>query len=507
MNSTRIIQDDPFDLLHFLVGKQLDSLRRILVVAIFSLLNCSSAHADDRLTSCRVEGFAQQVQCGQLQRPLNPDQPLGKQITLHFIVLSAKDNNAASEPIFLLAGGPGQSAINVASWMQILFEKLQRGHDLVFVDQRGTGSSAPLLCPENNDLAGIGDVNFVQQQILKCKTQLEKLPYGDLRFFTTSIAMQDLDAVRDSLHYSRINLIGISYGTRAALDYQRQFPQHVRRSILDGVVQPDDMLAEDDLQKSLASLFNACALDHRCQQAYPSLPQDWKKLLASLPQQTQLTHPRLGSQINATVRREDVLAWVSQVLYSPVSSAGLPGAIEQAVKGNFNSLLALSGAGNLTNPGSIAYGMHFSVMCAEENEHMQQHPKPAADNDFGDLHNQLYLNVCKVWPHGQVPKDFYRVAASTTPVLLLSGGLDPVTPPWHAQKVAQALGSKARHIVLNNSGHGMLQQSCLADVATQFINAKTDLSAQQVDASCVKQIPRPSVWIAPHPPLLTELHP
>jgi pimeloyl-ACP methyl ester carboxylesterase len=474
----------------------------------FCALSASSAQAGDLLHSCRVEGFAQQVQCGQLKRPLNSDDPAGKQIDLHFIVLPAQDKNKAPDPIFLLAGGPGQSAISVASWMQALFGKLQRRHDLVFVDQRGTGKSAPLSCPDSSDLNGIGQPDYEVQEILKCKTQLEKLPHGDLRWYTTSIAMKDLDAVRAALNYAQLDLIGISYGTRAALEYVRQFPSHVHRTILDGVVQPEAMLADDDLQKSLNQLFSDCAKDKRCQKAYPTLQQDWKKLLASMPQKTQLTHPRLGTTQSLTITRDDVLSWVTKVIYTPVNSAGLPNAILQANLGNFNPLLALSGAGGLPNPGAISFGMHFSVVCSEEYEGMlKEATPPIASNDFGDLHKQMYLKVCKNWPRSKVPQDFYTTPVSTTPILLLSGGIDPVTPPWHAAQVAKALGAKTRHIVLDNSGHGMLTQTCLSEVATNFINAKTEQEALNVDTSCVKQIPRPSVWIAPSATSTNEVQP
>ncbi len=469
------------------------------VLGLLLLIHSFCAVAGELLAPCRVDGFAQQVQCGQLERPLNPDEPRGKQITIHFIVLTALDKNKAPDPVFLLAGGPGQSAINVASWIQVVFEKLQRRHDLVFVDQRGTGKSAPLECPDENDFGGIGVADYDVRQMLKCRVQLEKLPYGDLRFYTTSIAMQDLDAVRAALHYARINLVGVSYGTRAAQEYQRQFPDRVKRSVLDGVVQPDQMLDDNDLQKALDRLFTDCSDDIRCQTSYPHLQQDWKKLLAGLPKQTQLTHPRLGTPINATIGRDDVLNWVTRVLYSPVSSAGLPHAIEQAGTGNFNPLLALSGAGGLPSPGGIAMGMHYSTVCSEEYERLVQAGVPEADNDFGALHRQQYTRICRDWPRGHVPDGFYATATSLTPVLLLSGGIDPVTPPWHAERIAQALGPKARHIALEHAGHGMLQQTCLTDVATNFINARSDQDAINVDASCVRQIPRPSVWIAPAP--------
>jgi len=469
-------------------------LKSILVCCA---LQCGFALAGDLLNPCRVDGFAQQVQCGEIQRPLSPDEPNGKQIAVHFIVLPARDKNKVPDPVFLLAGGPGQSAINVASWIQVVFEKLQRRHDLVFVDQRGTGKTAPLECPEPADLQGVGDADYGVKHMLQCKVQLEKLPYGDLRFFTTTIAMQDLDAVRAALNYPKINLIGVSYGTRAALEYKRLFPDHVRRAVLDGVVQPDQMLTDDDLQHALNKLFQDCDQEPRCHKAYPALQQDWKNLLAALPQPAVLTHPRLGNSVKAIVTRNDVLTWVSTILYSPVNTSALPHAIEEAGRGNFNPMLTLSGAGSLQNPGSIATGMHFSTVCTEEFDRMTKPGKPQSDNDFGDMHKQEYIKVCQHWPRGTVPPGFYTVPVSVTPVLLLSGGLDPVTPPTHAEKVAAALGPLARQIVLDNSGHGVLQQTCFTDIATKFINAKSDSEAVGVDASCVAQIPRPEVWIAP----------
>ena len=453
--------------------------------------------AADGLDSCRVDGFAQQVRCGQIQRPLNPDQPQGKQIAVHFIVLPAQDKNKAPDPIFLLAGGPGQSAIKVASWIQAVFEKLQRRHDLVFVDQRGTGQSAPLECQDADGLEGIGDADYGIQQMLKCRDRLEKLPWGDLRFYTTSIAMQDLDAVRAVLNYSSIDLIGISYGTRAALEYQRQFPEHVRRSILDGAVQPEQMLTGSDSQKALISLMNDCASEPRCQQAYPTLKHDWNSLLDSLPRPAVLTHPRLGTQIKAVVTRNDVLNWVTSILYSSVNSAGLPHAIEQARQDNFNPLLALSGGGALPNPGSAAMGMHFSSVCSEEYDSLTRNAKQDPIDDFSNLHTHVYLKVCAQWPRGKVPAGFYVTPPSATPVLLLSGGIDPVTPPWHAQQIAARLGPMTRQLVLEHAGHGLLQQTCVTDIATGFINAGTDRQALDIDSSCMTQIPRPSVWIAP----------
>ena len=87
----------------------------------------------------------------------------------------------------------------------------------------------------------------------QCLAQLQKLPYGDLRFFTTTLAMQDVDAVRQALGAERVNLVGASYGTRAALEYQRVFPRAVRRSVIDSVAPPDMVLPASASRRSRRS--------------------------------------------------------------------------------------------------------------------------------------------------------------------------------------------------------------------------------------------------------------
>ena len=266
------------------------------------------------------------------------------------------------------------------------------------------------------------------------------------------------------------------------------------------------MMAEEDVQKSLDSLLRDCQTDVRCKSAYPALAQDWKMLLASLPRQALLTHPRLGKVIKALVTRRDVLSWTSRILYSPVTSAALAPAIEQARAGNFNPLMTLSGAGALANPGSIAMGMHFAVVCSEEYNHSSQTGAPAT-GDFADLHASEYRQVCAQWPKGSVPAGFTQISPSRSPVLLLSGALDPVTPPWHAESVAAALGPLARQVVLAHAGHGVLQQSCVTEVVGNFLNAPSDSLAHGVDITCIRQMPRPSVWLTPVPKTLAEPKP
>ena len=185
---------------------------------------------------CRVEGLPNELQCGVVSRPLDPAQPQGVLIDVHYLVVPAMARNKQPDAVLMLAGGPGQSAIGVAAAMLPRFTRLNYRRDLVFIDQRGTGKSAPLQCDDDSKLplAEALDPEAQARSLERCRVALMALPHGDLRFYTTTIAMQDFEAVRLALGTPQWNLIGASYGTRAALEYQRQFPQRVRRTVLDG---------------------------------------------------------------------------------------------------------------------------------------------------------------------------------------------------------------------------------------------------------------------------------
>ncbi len=234
--------------------------------------------------ACRVAGFSNEVQCGSVQRALNPAQPDGPKIDIHYVVVPAMARNKQPDAVLVLAGGPGQSAIGVAAAMMPRLRRLNNRRDVVFIDQRGTGRSAPLQCPDESSLplAQAMDPEQQLQRLRLCSQDLAKLPYGDLRFFTTTLAMQDFDAVRTQLGVPRWNLIGASYGTRAALDYLRQFPDKVRRTVIDGVAPPDMVLPHSlssDTQAALERVFAACEADTpdptSCAKRFPNLRQEW----------------------------------------------------------------------------------------------------------------------------------------------------------------------------------------------------------------------------------------
>jgi pimeloyl-ACP methyl ester carboxylesterase len=450
------------------------------------------------LKPCRVGGLRNEVLCGHVQRALDPSRPSGTQIDVHYVVVPAMARRKRADPVFLLAGGPGQSAINVAPSTLPLFGRLNNRRDIVFVDQRGTGRSAPLECdvPRHRPLAEQGDAVRQAAELRECRDRLKTLPHGDLRMYTTTLAMQDLDAVRAQLGVDRINLVGVSYGTRAALEYQRQFPQAVRRSVLDGVA-PADMVLQasfsTDSQSVLDALFGACERDAACAKAHPALRAQWAALLKSLPKTVTLAHPLTGRPDSFVLTRGMVLGAVRAPLYVPAVAAALPHAIDEAARGNFEALAGMNSMLVARKGLTPAMGMHFSVVCAEDYPR-RSHSVDVPGGDFGTDFAKLYERVCDDWPRADVPVAFYRIARSAAPTLVLSGGLDPVTPPRHGARVAKALGPKAVHVIVENAGHGVTAIGCVRDVMFRFIEATGDEEALAVDASCVKSIPRPSAF-------------
>lgn len=482
----------------------------------------ASAAAPGTLTACRLRGLPQAARCGLLRRPLDPARPQGVLIDIHYAVVPALARRKADDAVFFFAGGPGQSAIDLAGPLAARYQRLGQRRDLVFVDQRGTGRSAPLKCLDDDERTGLqplaerADEGQRLPRLRACRQALQALPHGDLRFYTTEIAMADVEAVRQALGVPRINAIGGSYGTRAVLSYQRQFPQAVRRAVLDGVAPPDMRLPDSggrDNQAVLDALLAACTAEPACTRRHPQLRAQWATLLASLPRSVVLPHPVSGRLETITLGRDTLLGLVRGPLYQPALAAALPEALAEAAAGRWAPLAALAsqpgGPGGL---GGLATGMHFSVVCAEDlgpNAPAAATTGPAQaaaasgvargapGPGFGDSFAQLYQQACADWPRGTVSPAFYTLPPAPAPTWLLSGGLDPVTPPRHAARVAQALGAQARHIVVPNAGHGVAALGCLREAVMRFITTAADAEALATPADCGAGVPRPLAFVPP----------
>jgi pimeloyl-ACP methyl ester carboxylesterase len=466
----------------------------------FGLFNSQSLQAQTT-TPCRLPGLSNEVQCGSIKRPLESS-VVGNaalDIDVHYVIFPALARRSKSPPLFFLAGGPGQSAIDLAPKLEGFFNRLNQRRDIVFVDQRGTGKSAPLLClqpPSKLSIEHSLQMDTQLEQLAVCKKQWLALPYGKLNAFTTSLAMQDLEAVRRHLGYGVIDLIGGSYGTRAALEFARLFPDSVRRIVIDGVAPADMVLPVSgplDFKAALQRMLALCTTDDACNKRYPKLNQQWDELLKKMPVTTEIKNPATQKKEVVTISSNNLTMMLRQPLYAPSFAAGLPFAISQASAGQFGPLLGLANALSSESNAKLAWGMHFAVVCSEDYPKMSPISEAQVANE--DAMTAMYRNVCKDWPLGKIEPDFYNVKPGSAAVFILSGGADPVTPPRHGDRMAMALGATSRHVVAPNLGHGVMMQGCMPDVLFRFFNASNNEIAMKIDTKCVEAIPAPHFFV------------
>jgi pimeloyl-ACP methyl ester carboxylesterase len=413
--------------------------------------------------------------------------------------------DALSDPLFFLAGGPGQGAAQMGRGVRELFRRTQANRDIVLVDQRGTGESNPLDCkPDDDSLKSVADSG--QAALDRLRACLKSYD-ADPRLYTTSIAMDDLDDVRAHLGYSRINLYGGSYGTRAALVYLRQHGDRVRSVVLDGVA-PTDMrlplFMGRDAQRSFDRLLSDCRSDRRCAELYPNLDDRTRALLARLerePARVRLTHPRTGIAEDVTVDATFVASVIVSALYAPLTSSLVPELIKRAEANDFQGLVALGLAGEGATQ-NMSVGMQLSVICAEDFPRIQTGDavRESTGSIFGGYLMTARMKACEFWPKGGVPPGYYDPVASPVPALILSGDLDPVTPPTWGDSIAPHLPN-ARHIVIPNTGHGALLTGCGARIVRDFIERG---STEGLKTTCLRSLKRPPFFLSPAGPDPTD---
>ncbi len=449
------------------------------------------------LAPCRLSaaGVAQtfSAECGSLEVPEDPARPDGRAIALNIAVVPAISRTPAPDPLFLLAGGPGQAATEAFVPVLAALRQANQTRDLVLVDQRGTGGSHPLHCPLDNDDPALAaaepeDPAF-RAWLADCLAGLD----ADPRLYTTAVAAGDLDAVRAALGYERINLLGVSYGTRAALTYLRLFPERVRALVLDGVVPPDMAIGAamaGDGQRALDMAFAACEADPACAEAFPDVRAGFDALLAALadePRTVALDDPFTGEPAEVRLTRDLAASTVFNLSYSPETTALLPLLIHTAQReGDLRPLAAQSLIVSRDAAEAIALGMRNAVLCAEDVPFYPDTPGEGPGY-LGDMMRRVFSASCDVWPAAAPDPTAREPVRSPVPALLLSGERDPVTPPAYGEAVAAGLPNSL-HIVAPGQGHNVFYRGCLPGIIADFL-AEGDAAGLSV--ACVRRLVAP----------------
>jgi pimeloyl-ACP methyl ester carboxylesterase len=414
----------------------------------------------------------------------NRETKQGRKIGLNIVILPALEKEKKPDPVFELAGGPGQGSASIAQIYAGL--NLRRNRDIVLVDQRGSGKSNPLRCTlygEPLDLARAARDEFPADGARECRKQLEKV--ADLSQYTTTAFVDDLNDVRQWLGYDKINLIGGSYGTRAAQVYWHRHPETVRSVVLIAVSPVDMFIPLGHSfagQKALDRLIAECDSQPECKAAFPDIQGDLRTVQSRIEKgvTVTLTNPKTGQKQDVRPSWGVVADGLRFLMYDQ-GGGNLPLVIHQAAQGDLAPLVQMAVESALGIDSILAMGLNFSVTCAEDLPFITEEMirKETAGTYLGDYRVRQQKALCEVWPRGKAPADIHELVHSDTPVLLISGERDSVTPPEFAERASKFMTNRL-HVVIPRGSHGGAGE-CTDNLIRDFVDRA---SVKGLDPSC-----------------------
>ena len=456
------------------------TVRRVLAFLLLSAIPGLAAAEMLELEDCRISAEpgrpGVKARCGTMLRPENPDDPDAGQIEIRVAVVPALNLNPEPDPVVPVAGGPGQGTVEFYLMVRGAFEDLRRNRDILLVDQRGTGESSRMDCPIDDDALLFEIESTVDDTVDYMQDCLDSLPH-DPRYFTTSVAVRDLEAVREALGYSALNLYGVSYGSRVAQHFARRFPGSTRTVVIDGVVPPQIALGPEiatESQKAVDNILARCAADQRCNERFPDLADTFSRVVADLrgsPVEVTVPHPNTSHLETLSFGPAQFAGAVRLLIYNPNTIALLPLFIHEAGRGNFRPLASQFMLTAISMTDALAIGMHNAVMCTEDIPFLDRATIDGvalAASYMGSFQLEVLEAMCSVWPSGPIDDEFKVPLDSDIPFLLLSGDADPITPPRYAEMAAVALDN-ATHLVGKHQGHGQITVGCMGRIVADFV--------------------------------------
>ncbi len=480
----------------------------LLLVCLIKPIGALASENLSAFSDCTIGNNAGLIDasCATLTVPLDYDAPDGKTIDLRVARLAAQTNKPKSDAFTLIAGGPGQSATESFPAASYAFRHIRRDRDIILLDQRGTGESNKLDCPSSDDEDEADSLVFdkvkTEADSKRCRETLDVDP----RFFTTSVAVKDLEALRLALNISQWNLYGVSYGTRFGLHYLRRYPDSVRTIILDAVVPPEVALGPEIplvAQRSLLRLFDRCESNPDCNDSFPQLRAGTLALMQRLnknPEDIRYEDINSGELREIKFTDQHLAKTMRLMSYSAHGNAILPSMLYDAIDNN--NFASLARQASLQTSGlntAIAGGMYNAIICTEDTPFIPEDIDRAELDDTylgSDLLDAMYSN-CKSWDEGVLDDDFKNPVVADTPALILSGSDDPVTPPSYGDSIAAHLSSSL-HIVNEHQGHMQAALGCMPLLMAEFINTA---SVASLPIDCLDRLRAPAFFVDANGPL------
>ncbi len=431
-------------------------------------------------SACTYGGYVS-AWCGRVEVPADPRAPAGARTSLRVAVLPATDRPARGALVYL-EGGPGRPATAAAVRVNEWFARVGRDRDLVMVDQRGSGGSGRLACPDRH--VPVAEPAAVAAYLRRC---FARLP-GDPRPTTTSVAADDLEAVRRALGYGRLDLYGGSYGATLAQVYLRRHPRSVRSVVLDGAPLPGVRVYERsarNAERALGSILRRCAADAACRRAFPRPRQELAGVLARPPR-------RVTVEAGTFRIGPDEVAWtVAALTETAAGAAFVPYTIHEAAQGDYVPL-ARSYAAEVGREldARARTAAFWVILCSEPWTGFD--PAATARAAAGSYlahaavaRARLFRRACGVVPKGPAPPRAFAAAPSPVPALLLAGGADPLDAVPDPVGLRRAFPN-GRLVVVPAAGHGVIGYGCVQELVARFVARG---SATGLDARCAGRVP------------------
>lgn len=455
------------------------------------------------LEACRVPlddpaGSEVDARCGTLAVPENRALPDGRTLSLRVVVLPAR-SETPREPVFVLAGGPGQAATDLVSRYAGAAYRADR--DLVFMDMRGTGDGSRLDCDmggsDENPQSYLEPLFFEGAGYAACRDRLAS--QADLTQYTLPISLTDLDELRRALGHDRVVLDGGSFGTRAGLTYIRMFGPHVRAAVLNGVIPVDNrspLHHAAAAQQAFDRLADQCEAEAACRSAYPDVRGDLAAVLARLeaaPAEVIVAHPATDAPIRLRLSAPAFADGLRVMLYSAESGRRVPLLLRQARAGDPAPFAEAAMRSSRGLKQALRLGLLLSATCSEDVWRIDpdEVARETTGSFIGDSRVRGQMAACSIWPRGAVPADHYAPFRSDVPVLFISGALDPVTPSFWVDRIQPSLPNSV-HVILPG-GHAHTD-ACVEAMSSRFVALDR---AADLDRRCVEDETLPPFELPP----------
>ena len=452
------------------------------IVSLLCLALCLELAAQERYPMLKPCGDKGQARCGTIEVPEDRAAKDSRKLPLNVVVFLAAAEKPQPDAIFALTGGgPGiASTPEAPSWVEN-YGALHQERDIVFWDERGTWKAGRLDCPLGSyALSAFFGGDMPVDEIAKCRDRLAER--ADLRKYTTVDNADDMEAIRDWLQIAKIDIYGASYTSRLALVYAQRYPKRVRAVAVKAttpIAAKNPLFVARDSQAALDRLFADCAADAKCAAAYPNLRTDFDAVLKALEE----APVKIG---DSTLTKDVFAGVIRRMLYGVDTQAFIPLAIASAKRAEFAPLKPmLAGASRIDN--ILNLGVFLSTTCSEDVAHFTDADvqRETRGTFTGPVLASALKRACAVWPVG-APAHNYESIVKGVPAIVISGKLDPDTPPVWGREMSRLLAGSV-HLEFEAQAHTG-SPACIRSIVTAFIQSG---SSSALPTDCLKEMKRP----------------